>query len=146
MDGGAGQLGCALEVMDETGVSFPVAGMVKDDRHRTRGLLLPGEKDPVPIDEDCFRLITRIQDEAHRFAIDYHRLLRRKEAARSVLDDIPGIGPKRRAALLRAFGGIVGLFPRQNIRAIRKDRSGNTRYSDKAENEAVFLGSRVQCL
>ena len=103
MDGGKGQVNVAERVLVSLGLDIPVCGMVKDDYHRTRGLYFHGAE--VPLDErsEGFRLITRIQDEAHRFAITYHRNLRSKEQVHSVLDDIPGIGPARRKALMRAF-------------------------------------------
>ncbi len=103
MDGGKGQVNVALKVMKTLGVQVPVCGMVKDDRHRTRGLYYDNVELPIERDSEGFRLITRIQDEAHRFAIEYHRSLRSKEQVHSVLDDIPGIGPARRKALMKAF-------------------------------------------
>lgn len=106
MDGGKGQVNIALQVLDELGLSIPVCGMVKDDRHRTRGLYY--EKKEVPIDthSEGFALVTRIQDEAHRFAIEYHRSLRSREQVHSVLDDIPQIGETRRKALMRTFSSL----------------------------------------
>ena len=106
MDGGRGQVNIALGVLRELGLEIPVCGMVKDDSHRTRGLYYENRELPIDRHSEGFRLITRIQDEAHRFAIEYHRSLRGKEQVRSVLDDIPGIGPARRKALKRAFGDI----------------------------------------
>lgn len=103
MDGGAGQVNTALKVLAELGVDVNVCGMVKDDRHRTRALLFNDAEVPLEKDSEGFRLVTRIQDEAHRFAIEYHRLLRTKGQVHSVLDDIPGIGPARRKALMGAF-------------------------------------------
>ena len=103
MDGGKGQVNIALEVLGELGLAIPVCGMVKDDRHRTRGIYYNNTEIPVDRHSGEFKLVTRIQDEAHRFAIEYHRSLRGKDQVRSVLDDIPGIGPKRRRALLRTF-------------------------------------------
>lgn len=103
MDGGKGQVNIALKVMDVAGVHVPVCGMVKDDRHRTRGIYFNNEELPVDRDSEGFRLITRIQDEAHRFAIEYHRSLRSKEQVHSVLDDIKGIGPARRKSLMKGF-------------------------------------------
>ena len=103
MDGGKGQVNVALKVMDALHLQIPVCGMVKDDRHRTRGIYFQNEEIPISRDSEGFRLVTRIQDEAHRFAIEYHRSLRSKEQVHSVLDDIPGIGPARRKALMRAF-------------------------------------------
>ena len=93
----------ALKVMDAVGVHVPVCGMVKDDHHRTRGIYFNNVEIPIDRDSEGFRLVTRIQDEAHRFAIEYHRSLRSKEQVHSVLDDIKGIGPARRRALMKAF-------------------------------------------
>ena len=103
MDGGRGQVNIALKVMDVVGVHVPVCGMVKDDHHRTRGIYFNNVEIPIDRDSEGFRLVTRIQDEAHRFAIEYHRSLRSKEQVHSVLDDIKGIGPARRRALMKAF-------------------------------------------
>ena len=110
MDGGKGQVNVALEVLEKLGLSIPVCGMVKDDNHRTRGLYYNNIELPIDKDSECFRLITRIQDEAHRFAITFHRQLRGKSQVHSVLDDIPGVGPARRKDLMRHF---------ENIDAIR---------------------------
>ena len=101
MDGGRGQVNIALSVMEELGIDIPVCGMVKDDNHRTRGLYYHNIELPIDTHSEGFKLITRIQDEAHRFAIEYHRSLRSKTQVRSVLDDIPGVGPARRKALMR---------------------------------------------
>ena len=103
MDGGRGQVNIALEVLKELQLEIPVCGMVKDDNHRTRGLYYQNVEIPIDRHSEGFQLITRIQDEAHRFAIEYHRSLRSKEQVRSVLDDIKGIGPARRKALMRTF-------------------------------------------
>ena len=111
MDGGRGQVNIALQVLDELGLDIPVCGMVKDDNHRTRGLYYNNVELPIDRSSEGFRLITRIQDEAHRFAIEYHRSLRSKEQVHSVLDDIEGIGPARRKALMRHF---------QSLEAIRE--------------------------
>ncbi|MBQ7535789.1 MAG: excinuclease ABC subunit UvrC [Stomatobaculum sp.] len=109
MDGGRGQVNIALEVLEELKLGIPVCGMVKDDRHRTRALWYRGGEVPIDQHSEGFRLITRIQDEAHRFAIEYHRSLRSKDQVRSLLDGIPGIGPVRRKALLRQFGSLEGI-------------------------------------
>ncbi|MCI8448074.1 MAG: excinuclease ABC subunit UvrC [Eubacterium sp.] len=109
MDGGRGQVNIALQVLDELNLSIPVCGMVKDDFHRTRGLYFNNVELPIHKDSEGFKLITRIQDEAHRFAIEYHRSLRSKEQVHSVLDDIPGIGPTRRKALMRHFQSIEAI-------------------------------------
>lgn len=103
MDGGRGQVNIALEVLRELQLEIPVCGMVKDDNHRTRGLYYQNVEIPIDRHSEGFQLITRIQDEAHRFAIEYHRSLRGKEQVRSVLDDIKGIGPARRKSLMRTF-------------------------------------------
>lgn len=109
MDGGKGQVNIALEVLSELGLSIPVCGMVKDDNHRTRGLYYNNEEIKIDQRSEGFKLITRIQDEAHRFAIEYHRSLRSKGQVKSVLDDIPGIGPVRRKALMRHFASLEEL-------------------------------------
>lgn len=104
MDGGKGQVNVALEVLDNLNISIPVCGMVKDDRHRTRGLIYNGKE--ISVTPKIMNLITRIQDEVHRFAITYHRSLRNKRVLHSILEDIPNIGDKRRKALLQKFGSI----------------------------------------
>ncbi len=106
MDGGKGQVNIALEVLADLKIDIPVCGMVKDDNHRTRGLYFHNEEIPIDRYSEGFKLITRIQDEAHRFAIEYHRSLRSKTQVKSVLDDIPGVGPARRKALMRQFKSI----------------------------------------
>lgn len=103
MDGGRGQVNIALGVLEKLGITIPVCGMVKDDFHRTRGIYFNNVEIPVDTRSEAFKLVTRIQDEAHRFAIEYHRSLRSKGQVRSILDDIEGIGPTRRKALLRTF-------------------------------------------
>ena len=129
MDGGRGQVNIALEVLEKLGLSIPVCGMVKDDNHRTRGLYFNNKEVPIDRHSEGFRLITRIQDEAHRFAIEYHRSLRSKGQVKSVLDEIPGIGPARRKALMRHFKDIDSIrqadpaaleeAPQMNARAAR---------------------------
>ena len=106
MDGGRGQVNIALSVLEELHIDIPVCGMVKDDNHRTRGLYFNNVELPIDTRSEGFKLITRVQDEAHRFAIEYHRSLRSKAQIRSVLDDIPGVGPARRKALMRHFKSI----------------------------------------
>ena len=106
MDGGRGQVNICLRVLDELGIYIPVCGMVKDDNHRTRGLYYNNVELPIDTRSEGFKLITRIQDEAHRFAIEYHRSLRSKAQVKSSLDDIPGIGPARRKALMKHFRSI----------------------------------------
>ena len=110
MDGGRGQVNIALEVLEKLNLHIPVCGMVKDDNHRTRGLYFNNVELSIDRNSECFRLITRIQDEAHRFAITFHRQLRSKGQVHSILDDIPGVGPARRKDLMRSF---------ENIEAIR---------------------------
>ena len=111
MDGGRGQVNIALSVLEELGIDIPVCGMVKDDNLRTRGLYYLNIELPIDTHSEGFKLITRIQDEAHRFAIEYHRSLRSKEQVHSILDDIPGIGPSRRKALMKKY---------QSLEAIRE--------------------------
>ncbi len=106
MDGGRGQVNICLQVLDELGIKIPVCGMVKDDNHRTRGLYFNNVELPIDRRSEGFKLITRIQDEAHRFAIEYHRSLRSKAQVKSSLDEIPGVGPARRKALMRHFKSI----------------------------------------
>ena len=106
MDGGRGQVNIALEVLNELGISIPVCGMVKDDNHRTRGLYHNNVEVPIDTQSEGFKLITRIQDEAHRFAIEFHRNLRSQGQIHSILDDIPGIGPTRRKDLMKHFENI----------------------------------------
>ena len=109
MDGGRGQVNIAEKVLDEMGLEIPVCGMVKDDFHRTRGLYYNNKEVPIDRQSEGFHLITRIQDEAHRFAIEYHRLLRSKGQVRSVLDEIPGIGKTRRRSLMKHFKTIEAI-------------------------------------
>ena len=130
MDGGRGQVNIALGVLDKLGLQIPVCGMVKDDHHRTRGLYYNNIEIPIETNCEGFRLITRIQDEAHRFAIEYHRSLRSKEQVHSVLDDIPGTGERRRKALMRRF---------RSVEAIR-DASPE----ELAETESMNTGSAKQ--
>ena len=130
MDGGRGQVNIALGVLDKLGLQIPVCGMVKDDHHRTRGLYYNNIEIPIETNCEGFRLITRIQDEAHRFAIEYHRSLRSKEQVHSVLDDIPGIGERRRKALMRRF---------RSVEAIR-----DASLEELAETESMNTGSAKQ--
>ena len=109
MDGGRGQVNICLSVLEELGLTIPVAGMVKDDHHRTRGLYFNNVEIPIDTHSEGFKLVTRIQDETHRFAIEYHRSLRSKAQVHSRLDDIPGIGPARKKALMRTFRSIEEL-------------------------------------
>lgn len=109
MDGGRGQVNIALKVLEKLGLTIPVCGMVKDDHHRTRGLYFKNVEIPIDTSSEGFRLITRVQDEAHRFAIEYHRSLRSKEQVHSILDEIPGVGDTRRKALLRKFKSVENI-------------------------------------
>ena len=109
MDGGKGQVNIAEEVLLSLGLNIPVCGMVKDDNHRTRGLFFQNEEIPISKSSEGFKLITRIQDEAHRFAIEYHRSLRSNSQVHSILDDIPNIGKTRRRALMKHFESIEDL-------------------------------------
>ncbi|MCR4686718.1 MAG: excinuclease ABC subunit UvrC [Lachnospiraceae bacterium] len=106
MDGGRGQVNICLKVLEKLGIDVPVCGMVKDDKHRTRGVFYNNVELPIDTSSNGFKLVTRIQDEAHRFAIEYHRLLRTKAQVHSVLDDIPGVGPSRRRLLMKEFSSI----------------------------------------
>lgn len=109
MDGGKGQVGICEAVLESLGISIPVCGMIKDEHHRTRALLVDNQEYPLSERSECFKLLTRIQDEVHRFAITYHRSLRGKEQIHSLLEDIPGIGPVRRKALMRKFRNLEGI-------------------------------------
>ena len=133
MDGGRGQVNIALEVLRELQLEIPVCGMVKDDNHRTRGLYYQNVEIPIDHHSEGFQLITRIQDEAHRFAIEYHRSLRGKEQVRSVLDDIKGIGPARRKSLMRTF---------KTIKAVREasvEELEAAPQMNRAAAEAVYI-------
>lgn len=132
MDGGRGQVNIALKVLGELGVAIPVCGMVKDDNHRTRGLYYNNVEIPIDRTSEGFKLITRIQDEAHRFAIEYHRSLRSREQVHSVLDDIPGIGPARRKALMRRFQSL------EAIRAATEEELAQTEAMNERAAEAVY--------
>ena len=109
MDGGKGQVHIAETVLASLGLQIPVAGMVKDDSHRTRGLYFRDEELPIDTKGEGFALLTRIQDETHRFAIEYHKSLRSKTQIRSGLEDIPGVGPTRRRTLQRTYDSIDSL-------------------------------------
>ena len=132
MDGGRGQVNIALKVLGELGIDIPVCGMVKDDNHRTRGVFFNNVEIPIDTSSEGFHLVTRIQDEAHRFAIEYHRSLRSKEQVHSVLDDIPGIGETRRKALLRRFRSI------ENIRDASVEELSQTESMNVQSAEAVY--------
>ena len=132
MDGGRGQVNIALKVLGELGIDIPVCGMVKDDNHRTRGVFFNNVEIPIDTSSEGFHLVTRIQDEAHRFAIEYHRSLRSKEQVHSVLDDIPGIGETRRKALMRRFRSI------ENIRDASVEELNQTESMNVQCAEAVY--------
>ena len=133
MDGGRGQVNIALEVLRELELEIPVCGMVKDDNHRTRGLYYQNVEIPIDRHSEGFQLITRIQDEAHRFAIEYHRSLRGKEQVRSVLDDIKGIGPARRKSLMRTFKTI------EAVREASVEELEAAPQMNRAAAEAVYI-------
>lgn len=133
MDGGRGQVNIALEVLRELQLEIPVCGMVKDDNHRTRGLYYQNVEIPIDRHSEGFQLITRIQDEAHRFAIAYHRSLRGKEQVRSVLDDIKGIGPARRKSLMRTFKTI------EAVREASVEELEAAPQMNRAAAEAVYI-------
>ena len=128
MDGGRGQVNIALKVLEELHLNIPVCGMVKDDNHRTRGLYYHNVEIPIDRGSEGFKLITRIQDEAHRFAIEYHRSLRSKEQVHSVLDDIPDIGPARRKVLMKKY---------QSLEAIREATEEDLAQTDSMSPQAA---------
>lgn len=130
MDGGKGQVNVALEVLSELHLNIPVCGMVKDDHHRTRGLYFENQELPIEVSSEGFRLITRIQDETHRFAIEYHRSLRGKAQVHSILDDIEGIGPTRRRALIKHFKSLEAL-KEASVEEIANAPSMNQRAAEK---------------
>ena len=132
VDGGKGQVSVAEQVLFSMNLSIPVCGMVKDDRHRTRGLMYQNTEITMPRNSEGFRLITRIQDEVHRFALEYHRKLRADSQVKSVLDDIPGIGPTRRKSLMRHFKGI------ENIRKAGIEELAQVDAMNQKAAEAVY--------
>ena len=132
MDGGRGQVNICLQVLAELGLEIPVCGMVKDDNHRTRGLYYNNIEIPIDRHSEAFKLITRIQDEAHRFAIEYHRSLRSKSQVKSVLDDIEGIGPARRKALMKQFQSL------ENIRNATMEELAQTDGMTQKSAESVY--------
>lgn len=133
MDGGRGQVNIALAVLDELHIDIPVCGMVKDDNHRTRGLYYQNVELPIDTHSEGFKLITRVQDEAHRFAIEYHRSLRSKAQVKSVLDEIPGVGPARRKALMRSFKSI------EEIKSADVETLQSVPEINRAAAEAIYL-------
>lgn len=132
MDGGRGQVNVALEVLDELGIDIPVCGMVKDDKHRTRGLIYNEREIELRPSSRAMLMITRIQDEVHRFSITYHRTLRDKRTLYSILDEVPGIGEKRRRALITKFGGI------EKIKGATIEELMEVPSMDRKSSEAVF--------
>ena len=132
MDGGRGQVNIALKVLDELRLDIPVCGMVKDDNHRTRGLYYNNVEIPIDRHSEGFKLVTRIQDEAHRFAIEYHRSLRSKAQVHSILDDIEGIGPARRKALMRRFKSL------EAVRDASLEELESTEGMNKRAAESVY--------
>ena len=132
MDGGKGQVNVCLQVLEELHLNIPVCGMVKDDNHRTRGLYYNNEEIPIDRHGEAFQLITRIQDEAHRFAIEYHRSLRSKSQVKSILDDIEGVGPARRKALMKRFQSL------ENIKNATVEELAETENMNLTVAEAVY--------
>jgi excinuclease ABC subunit C len=132
MDGGKGQVKIAEQVLEKLKINIPVCGMVKDDNHRTRGLFYQNQEIPIDRNSEGFKLITRIQDEAHRFAIEYHRSLRSKGQVHSVLDDIEGIGPTRRKALMKHFESI------ENIKNATEEQMKKIPSMNEQSAKAVF--------
>ncbi|NLK94287.1 MAG: excinuclease ABC subunit UvrC [Clostridiales bacterium] len=132
MDGGKGQINIALQVLEELNIDIPVCGLVKDDKHKTRGIIFNNEEIMIGRNSNLMMLITRIQDEVHRFAITYHRVLRDKRTLHSVLDDIPNIGQKRRMLLLSHFGGL------ENIKSATLEELRAVKGMDKKSAESVF--------
>ncbi len=132
MDGGKGQVSVAKQVLEKLGLAIPVCGMVKDDSHRTRALYFEGRELPLDRKGEGFRLLTRIQDEAHRFAVEYHRSLRGKDQVHSVLEDIKGVGPARRKALMRYFGTM------EKLRAATVEELSKIPQMNEAAAKAVY--------
>jgi excinuclease ABC subunit C len=132
IDGGLGQVNAVLPILKELNLNIPVCGMVKDDKHRTRGLIYNGQEITVPISSHAFRLITNVQDEAHRFAISYHRSLRSKTVVKSQLDEVPGIGPARRQALLKKFGSL------KNIKSATIEELSEVQGMNKKTAEMIY--------
>ena len=141
MDGGKGQINAALEVLSKLNIHIPVCGMVKDDKHRTRGLIYNNVELLIRKNSQCMHLITRIQDEVHRFAITYHRTLRDKRTLHSVLEDVPNIGKKRRMDLLQKFGSV------ENIKKASFEEIMEVSSMDKKSTECLveyFKGKKVK--
>ncbi|ELC8398906.1 excinuclease ABC subunit UvrC [Clostridium perfringens] len=131
MDGGKGQVNIALEVLKDFGIEIPVCGLVKDDKHRTRGIIFNNEEILIRRGSGLMNLITRVQDEVHRYAITYHRSLRDKRTLHSILEDIPRIGEKRRRNLLMKFGSI------DNIKKASMEELLDTPGIDKRAAESI---------
>lgn len=132
LDGGLGQINAVLPILQELGIETPVCGMVKDEKHRTRGLIYNKQEITIPISSHTFRLITNVQDEAHRFAITYHRSLRSKTVVKSQLDEVPGIGPARRQALLKKFGSL------KNIKSATIEELSDVQGMNKKTAEMIY--------
>jgi excinuclease ABC subunit C len=132
LDGGLGHVNAVRQVFGELGITVPLCGMVKDDKHRTRGLVLPDHEIDLAGNLNVLRFVTSIQDEAHRFAISYHKSLRSKASVKSELDDIPGIGPARRKALLKHFGSL------KNIKKATMEELNEVQGMNKKTAEVVF--------
>ncbi len=133
LDGGIGQVNAVLPVLRELDINIPVCGMVKDDKHRTRGLIYNGREIDLPKGSKVFRLISAIQEEAHRFAISYHKSLRSKTTVKSALDDIPGIGPARRKALLKSFGSLKNI-KKASLEELEKVQGMNRKVAEVVYN------------
>ena len=133
LDGGVGQVNAVLPVLRELDINIPVCGMVKDDKHRTRGLIYNGREIELPKASKAFRLISAIQEEAHRFAISYHKSLRSKATVKSALDDIPGIGPARRKALLKSFGSLKNI-KKASLEELEKVQGMNRKVAEVVYN------------
>ena len=132
MDGGKGQVNIALEVLEELDINIPVCGMVKDDKHRTRGLIYNNKEIIINRGSNLMHMITRIQDEVHRFAITYHRSLRDKKTLHSILEDIPNVGEKRRRNLLIKFGSV------ENIKNATMEELLDTESIDRKAAESII--------
>ena len=133
MDGGKGQVNIALKVLSEMGINIPVCGLVKDDFHKTRGIIYDNQEYNLRVDSKGFRMIYKIQEEAHRFAISYHRSLRTKSMFKSELDDIKGIGEKRKKALMKHFKGLDRI-KNASIEELTQVESMNIRAAEEVYN------------
>ena len=132
MDGGKGQVNIALEVLKSLNIDIPVCGLVKDDKHQTRGIVYNNKELIINRGSNLMQLIRRIQDEVHRFAITYHRSLRDKRTLHSILDDIPNVGEKRRRALLMKFGSV------DNIKKATIEELLDTQSIDKKSAQSIY--------